>query len=167
MMSSNIQGGIILRTIYNTKSFFRHPRCVFAGPCFILLQHFLEHLDGTLRHWPFVFKNFFPSASFAHKTTCSGEDALPFLPRLHCPSHETLPFPYSLNMVQDRDGGVACQYEIAVHTVNKKGGIAVGWRGRWNGFLGGDEAVSNYSTTKNTPGVRRMPDLAKRVSLRA
>lgn len=62
-------------------------------------------------------------------------------------------------MVQDRDGGVACQYEIAVHTVNKKGGIAVGWRGRWNGFLGGDEAVSNYSTTKNTPGVRRMPDL--------
>lgn len=76
-----------------------------------------------------MLEDFFTPASFSHETAGSGKYTFTLLPRLYCPRHEAPPLTYPLHVVYDGDRRVPCQYEVAVHTVNKKCGVASGGRG--------------------------------------
>lgn len=55
-----------------------------------------------------------------HKTRRRSKYTPAPLPSLHGAGREALPLPHALNVVEDRDGGVAGEDEIAVHAVDDK-----------------------------------------------
>ena len=97
-------------------------------------------------------------APLSHKTRRGGEDAFPPLPRLHGPGHEAFPLAHALDVVEDGDGGVAGEDEVAVHTVDEVDGIAVGGGGRGDGQLRCCEGLGDDRPAVDAAGTGRVPE---------
>src|SRR2546423_8155934 len=82
-----------------------------------------------------------------------GEDRLPLLSCLHRPCCEALPISDSFHVVQDRDGGVTGENEVAVHAVDGEVG--------GNSVLGSGEALRDGGAAENAPRPWRMPEGAR------
>ena len=80
------------------------------------------------------------------------EDGFAPLPRLDSACREALAVADALDVVEDGDGGVAGEDEIAVHAVD-------GEVGR-DGGLGGGEALGDGSAAEDAAGAGRVPELA-------
>jgi len=97
-----------------------------------------------------------PRTPFPHETARRSENYLPPLPCLHRPRDEALPIAHALDVVEDRDRGVAGEDEVAVHAVDQELGIG----GRWDGALRGAEALCYDGAAVDTARVARMPEFA-------
>ena len=93
------------RTIYDTKP--DHSKTSRGFHRLIFFQPCLQGIHCVFRQPPLMFHNFVPTTTLAHEAAGCGENAFPPLPGLHRPSHKALPFPYTLDMVKNRDGRVA------------------------------------------------------------
>lgn len=80
----------------------------------------LQRLQRTLRQGQLMTDRLLPTTPLSYKTRRGSKDTPAPLPRLYGAGREALPFPHALNVVEDRDGGVAGEDEIAVHAVDDK-----------------------------------------------
>ena len=93
---------------------------------------------------------FLPSGPLPGERHGGGEDAFPPLSRLHGAGSEGAPFAHVLDVVEDGDRRVACQYEIAVHAVH---GEVAG-----NGALRGGETLCDYAAAVDAAGSGGVPE---------
>ncbi len=98
-----------------------------------------------------------PCTPLPHETARRRENRLAPLPCLHRPCYKTLPIPHALNMVEDRDRGVACKDKIAVHAVDQE--LAIGGGGG-DGALRGAEALGYDSAAVDAACVAGVPEFA-------
>ena len=79
-----------------------------------------------------MFHDLRASATFPGKADCGREYALAPLSCLYSPSQEASPIAHALDMVQDRNGGVSSEDEVAVHAMRQEDRIIVRRAGRWD-----------------------------------
>lgn len=61
---------------------------------------------------------FLPTTPLSHETSRCSKDTPAPLPCLHGTGREALPLPHALHVVEDRDGSVPGEDEVAVHAVD-------------------------------------------------
>lgn len=86
----------------------------------------------------------------ARERESGGEDAFPLLPRLDSARGEGFPGAHVLDVVEDGDGRVACEHEVAVHAVD--GEV---W---WDGELRRGEALGYDGAAVDAAGAGGVPE---------
>lgn len=119
----------------------------------IVLILFPARRDNPLRHRHGVVHRRFAARALAREAEGGGEDAFPALTGLHCASREGFAFAHVLDVVEDGDGRVPGEDEVAVHAVDcEMGG---------NGELGCGEALGYYGAAVDAAGARGVPERAR------
>lgn len=128
------------------------------GLILLVPEPLLQRFPHPLRQTPLMVHRLRAPAPLSYKTRRGGEDAFPPLPRLHGPGHEALSLAHALDVVEDGDGGVAGEDEVAVHAVDEVDGIAVGRGGRGDGQLRCREGLGDYRPAVDAAGTGRVPE---------
>jgi len=134
---------------------------IFLPALFILCPPFRLRVQPRcssrfLRQPPLMLHDLLPRAPLPHKTARRRENHHPPLPCLHRPRNEALPIAHALDVVEDRDRGVAGEDEIAVHAVDQELGIG----GRWDGALRGAETLGYDGAAVDAARVAGVPEFA-------
>ena len=139
---------------------------IFLPALFILCPPFRLRIrprcsSRLLRQPPLMLHDLVPRTPLPHKTARRRENHLPLLPCLHRARNEALPVAHALNMVEDRNRGVAGEDKVAVHAVDQELGIGGGLEGReWDSSLRGAETLGYDGAAVDAARVAGVPEFA-------